>query len=203
MLEAHGAQGERALAGLELAQVEEVVDEAQQAMAERPEAQANLGNLYAALGDADKAIAAYTTAIELNTVYLPGYVNMADLYRAQGQEKAAEKELRRAVQASPGNAGVHHALGLSLVRQQRTQEGIEELRVATTLAPDDARYIYVYAVALNSTGKPEQAIMVLQGAHNRHPNNRDILGALVAFHRDLGNQAAARSYAEKLRAVSR
>jgi tetratricopeptide (TPR) repeat protein len=188
-------------ASLETALAEAI--EAQQAMAERPEAQANLGNLYAALGDVDKAIAAYATAIELNAVYLPGYVNMADLYRAQGQEKAAEKELRRAVQASPGNAGVHHALGLSLVRQQRTQEGIEELRVATTLAPDDARYIYVYAVALNSTGKPEQAIMVLQGAHNRHPNNRDILGALVAFHRDLGNQAAARSYAEKLRAVSR
>jgi hypothetical protein len=28
------------------------------------------------------------------------------------------------------------------------------------------------------------------------------LSALVAFHRDMGNQGAARSYAEKLRAVS-
>ena len=68
---------------------------------------------------------------------------------------------------------VHHALGLSLVRQKRANEGIEELRLASTLNPDNARYIYVYAVALNSTGKPEQAIMVLQGAHNRYPNNRD------------------------------
>ncbi len=44
--------------------------------------------------------------------------------------------------------------------------------------------------------------MTLQGALNRFPNDRDILGALVAFNRDLGNEAAARTYAEKLRAIS-
>ena len=174
----------------------------QQAMAERPEAQTNLGGLYAALGENEKAAAAYKTATDLNPVYVPGYVNLADLYRAQGKETEAEKVLRQAAGVSPENADVHHALGLSLVRQKRANEGIEELRLASTLNPDNARYIYVYAIALNSTGKPEQAIMVLQGAHNRYPNNRDILSALVAFHRDMGNQDAARTYAEKLRAVS-
>lgn len=176
---------------------------AQQAMAERPEAQANLGNLYAALGEAEQATVAYETAIDLNPAYVPAYVNLADLYRAQGKEAGAENALRRAARVSPGNADVHHALGLSLVRQQRTQEGVEALRLASTLNPDNPRYIYVYAVALNSTGEPEKAIMTLQGAHNRHPDNRDILSALVAFHRDAGNQAAARSYAEKLRGISR
>ena len=97
---------------------------------------------------------------------------------------------------------MHYALGLSLIRQQRGDEAIGELRLASTLNPDNARYIYVYAVALNSTGKPEQAIMVLQGAHQAHPNNVEILNALVAFHRDLGNQAAANGFAGKLRAIS-
>jgi len=185
--------------------LENAMDEAiaaQQTMAERPEAQVNLGNLYVALREADKAISAYNTATELNTAYVPGYVNLADLHRALGRETDAEKVLRQAVKVSPGNAGARHALGLSLVRQQRTQEGVEQLRLAADLAPDEARYLYVYAVALNSTGEPEQAIIVLQGAHNRHPNNRDILSALVAFHRDSGNQAAALTYAEKLRAVT-
>jgi hypothetical protein len=45
--------------------------------------------------------------------------------------------------------------------------------------------------------------MVLQGARNRFPNNADILNALVAFHRDSGNSAAARTYAEKLQSLSR
>lgn len=174
----------------------------QQAMAERPEAQTNLGGLYAGLGETEKATAAYTTAIELNPAYVPGYVNLADLYRAQGREAEAEKVLRQAAKVSPGNADVHHALGLSLVRQKRVKEGVEELRLASTLNTSNPRYVYVYAVALNSTGEPEQAILVLQSAHKRYPNNRDILSALVAFHRDRGDQEAARSYAEKLRTVS-
>ena len=175
---------------------------AQLASAERPEAQTNLGNLYAAQNEIGQAIAAYDTAIGLNQAYVPAYVNLADLYRARGMETEAENLLRRAAEVDPGSAAVHHALGLSLVRQQRAGEALEELRLATTLSPDDARYVYVYAVALNSSGKPEQAILVLQGAHSRHPNNRDILGALVAFHRDMGNEAAAQTYAAKLRALS-
>ena len=77
-----------------------------------------------------------------------------------------------------------------------------ELQRASTLNPDSARYIYVYAVALNSTGKPAEALLVLQGAHNRFPNNTDILSALVAFNRDQGNTAAASHYAKKLQAMS-
>ena len=175
---------------------------AQLASAERPEAQTKLGNLYAARGELEQAETAYETAIDLNPVFTPGYINLADLYRVSGNETAAEKVLRRAIRVVPENADVHYALGLSLIRQQRGDEAIGELRLASTLNPDNAHYIYVYAVALNSTGKPEQAIMVLQGAHHAHPNDVEILNALVAFHRDMGNQAAASSFAEKLRAIS-
>ncbi len=175
---------------------------AQQASAERPEAQTNLGNLYAMQGKEEQAVAAYNTAIDLDPAYVPAYVNLADLYRAVGKEVDSDKVLRRAAVIVPENAAIHYALGLSLVRQQRTGEGLEELREAVTMSPEDAHYVYVYAVALNSTGKPEQAILVLQGAYNQHPNDRDILGALAAFHRDMGNEDAARVYAGKLRALA-
>lgn len=177
--------------------------EAQQANAERPEAQTNLGNLYAAQGDANRATTFYNAAIELEPTHMPAYVNMADLYRTQGKDAEAEKILRKASNISPNNAAVHHALGLTLIRQKRVDAAIEELRLAATLSPDTAQYVYVYGVALNSSGKPQQATLVLQGAHNRHPNNRDILNALVAFNRDQGNETAARNYAEKLRAIPR
>ncbi len=83
--------------------------EAQQAMAERPEAQVNLGNLYAAQGETAKASTAYNRAIELNTAFIPSYVNLADLYRFQSNEVAAEQTLRQALTASPENADVHYA----------------------------------------------------------------------------------------------
>jgi tetratricopeptide (TPR) repeat protein len=175
---------------------------AQQASAERPESQTNLGNLYAAQGKDKPAITAYHTALELDPAYVPAHVNLADFYRSLGKETEAEKTLRRAAGIIPDSPAVHHALGLSLVRQKRNDAALEELQQAATLGPQSAQYVYVYAVALNSAGKQEQAIMVLQGAHNRFPNNTDILAALVAFHRDSGNMGAAQTYAGKLRSLS-
>jgi tetratricopeptide (TPR) repeat protein len=181
--------------------IREYVD-AQMAMAERPEAQVNLGILYASMGDAERAIAAYRTALEIDPAYVPGYVNLADVYRSQGNEAEAEKVLRQAASTHPGNADVHYALGLTLVREQRTDQGLAELRLAADLNPANARYVYVYGVALNSTGNPDKAIAVLEQGLKMHPYNRDILGALAAFYRDMGNQAASQSYVERLRAVS-
>lgn len=176
--------------------------ETQLSNAERPESQTNLGSLYVALGEFDKALQAFNTAIELNPVFVPAYINLADAYRAQGNEVKAEEILRRILKHTPDSALAYHALGLSLIRQQRNTDAVKELRQAATLDPDNARYIYVYAVALNSTGDPKQAVLVLKGANVAHPNNIDILNALVAFHRDLGNEAAAKSYARKLQAIS-
>lgn len=174
----------------------------QQSNAERAEAQTNLGGLYIALGEFDKAKSALDTAIEINPVFVPAYANLADFYRASQDEVNAEKTLRRALKAIPDSAVIHHVLGLSLIRQQRSKEAVNELRLAAQLDPGNTRYVYVYAVALNSTGDPQQAIMILQGANTAHPGNVEILQALVAFHRDLGNQAAAKKYADKLQAIS-
>jgi Flp pilus assembly protein TadD len=48
---------------------------------------------------------------------------------------------------SPDAAALHHALGLSLVRQQRKDEALRELRRATELDPTNQRFKYVYGVA--------------------------------------------------------
>ncbi|MCK5477541.1 MAG: tetratricopeptide repeat protein, partial [Methylococcales bacterium] len=146
----------------------------------------------------EKAVSAYKTAIELNPVYIPAYVNLTDLYRSQGKENKAVTVLRHALKAIPENAILHHVLGLTLVRQEQINEAIAELKMASELNPNDVRYVYVYAVALNSTGKPKLAVAVLEEAHNVFPNNVQILSALVAFYRDMGNQAKARVYAKKL-----
>jgi len=90
---------------------------AQQASARQPEAQINLGNLHTGLGEIERAAEAYKTAIDINQGYVPGYVNLADPYRRQGNEARAEDILRKGVEVIRGSAAIHHALGLSLVRQ--------------------------------------------------------------------------------------
>ncbi len=55
------------------------------------------------------------------------------------------------------------------------------------LEPQNIRYAYVYAVALDSTGKPEHAIEILTLAHEQRPADRDVLYALISFHQKAGN----------------
>jgi len=176
--------------------------DSQLANAERPEAQLNLGNYYAAKTDFVKAELAYKKAIKVEKVFVPAYINLADLYRAQQKENEAEKVLRNAIKIAPANADVHYALGLLLVRQQKNDKAVKLLQHAAELDVNNARYVYVYAVALNSTGKNSEAIDVLQDAYGRFPQNTDILNALVAFHRDAGNEFAAQTYMKKLQKLN-
>ena len=66
-----------------------------------------------------------------------------------------------ALSANPRNGAAHHALGLLLVREKRMAEAMPELEAAARLVPENARYGYVYGVGLSGTGRPKQAIEVL------------------------------------------
>jgi len=171
--------------------------------ADRPEAQANLGNFHAARGDTDEAIVAYQKAIEINDAFVPAYINLADVYRAMNKNGLAAEVLDTVLGISPDSAVAWHSLGLVQVRQQKLEQAIGSLQRAAELDRADVRYSYVYAVALNSAGKAKLAIEVMQDAHDRFPDNREVLQALVAFHRDAGNDFAAQQFMNKLNSMGR
>jgi Flp pilus assembly protein TadD len=109
--------------------------------------------------------------------------------------------LRAAIETSPRDAGLHHALGLALTRLKRPGEALEELRQAVEIDPERARYAYVYAVALHSAGRAGDAIAVLKDNLARHPADRDTLLALITFNRDGGDIGSALAYGEQLRGI--
>lgn len=166
--------------------------------ADRPENRSILANFYARRGLTSEAEAEFKAALRLSPQYTPAAINLADLYRATGRESEGLVVLRTAVTASPQDAGLHHALGLALVRQKQNDEALGELRRATELAPNQAQYAYVYAVGLHSAGRVEDSIAVLKDNVGKHPSDRDSLLALVAFNRDAGNLASALEYAQRL-----
>ena len=171
------------------------------ANAERAESQTSLGDLLVRKGDPAGATQAYLKAVELDPTFMPAYANHADLLRHQGRDESAEERLRAALEVDSQSADIHHALGLTLVRRKSLDEAVEHLRLASELSQEDARYVYVYAVALDSLGKRRSAIDILTTAHERHPGNRDILSALASFHMQQGEEQKAREYIERLRAA--
>ena len=166
-----------------------------------PAANVTFGNLRMRQGRPEEAVAAYERALSLDARFAGAYVNLADAYRQQQREGDAESVLRRGLALLPRAADLHHALGLLLVRKGDKAAALEELALAAKLAPDSARYAYVYAVGLHSAGRPSEALAVLRSADVRHPYDVDILGALMSMNRETGNARAALPYARKLAEV--
>ncbi len=171
---------------------------AQRFNSNRPEGHYNLGSFESRLGNLGKARVSYEKAIEVGAYFVPAYVNLADVHRVEGREVECEKTLRNALVVDSENAAVRHSLGLSLIRQSRTKEALAELAAASTAAPEVARYAYVYGVALNSSGRGDEALAVLSKAERAHPRDIDVLTALFSFHRERGDMAKAKTYLERV-----
>ena len=167
--------------------------------ADRPEARMSLGNLYISRGDPGAAIVEYRKAIVIDPTFVQAYANLADLYRTRGTEGEADATLRQGLARNPRTAVLHHALGLSLVRQKRLPDALPEFREAVVLAPGDARFAYVYAVALINSGKPQDARAVVDAAIKRNPYDRSLNVLLVRFDAASGNVEGARGRIRKLR----
>jgi len=175
---------------------------AQRFNADRPEARTTLGNFLAQRGQASDAEAEYKAALKLSPQYAAAAVNLSDLYRQLGRDGDGESVLRAAIAVSPRAAAAHHALGLTQTRLKHSDAALAEFQRAAELDPGDARYQYVYGVALHSAGKRDEAMTVLKESLKSHPSNRDILLALVSFSREAGDTTAALGYAEQLAAIA-
>lgn len=176
---------------------QEYID-AQRFNADRPEARVALGAFFARRGRSSEAEIEYRAATRLVPSFVQAYVNLADLYRSLGRDSDGEAVLRQASSIAPNDAAVKHASGLALVRQHRLAEALPFLGDAAALDPHRSRYAYVYAVALNASGRREDALRVLEESHLRHQTDRDTLLALISFERDAGDPAAASKYAAAL-----
>src|SRR5690606_10099830 len=148
-------------------------------------------------GRSGEAEEAWDRAIRTEPLHTAAYLNLADLLRSQGREKAAERLLRDGLALMPKEGVLHYALGLSLVRQQQRPEALAHFRQAWQLSPEDPRTGYILAVALEPEA-PEEALALLRTASERHPQHRDLLWAGASFALRHGKRELAREYVDAL-----
>ena len=157
---------------------------AQRYNSDRPEARANLGSALLAQNDIQGGQAALQSAIKLDPGFSLGYLNLADSYRALGDEAMSEQTLREALRHGRENIGaVQFALGLSLVRQGKYEPALAALAEASRREPDNVQFTYTYAVALHDRGQKRAAISLLENAIKRRPNEAQ-LAELVTIYRN-------------------
>lgn len=140
--------------------------------ADRAEARVQRGNLLVDLGRFDDAELAYAEAVTLDPTFGPAYVNWCDLLRRRGDELACAAKLAEGLERAPDSPELHHASGLSLIRQGQPRQAISTLKAAVRLAPEISAYAYVLVVALREQGERDQAATALAAARALHPDDR-------------------------------
>jgi tetratricopeptide (TPR) repeat protein len=148
----------------------------QEANAERPESWLNLGTWHAERGDLDAAVDAYRRAIALQAEFVPAWANLADVYRQSGRDAEAVRVLQEGLSVAPGSPALLHALGLARVRERRLDEALPLFRRAAEAEPRNARFIYVYAVALDSAGRRREAQQIVEQGLAAFPNDAALRG---------------------------
>ena len=159
------------------ASLEQALDEylaAQNANADNPSAQLNLAVYYQSRRQLALAEEAYERALLLDPYFEAAYINLADLYRASMRDPDGERLLNSALERIPQAASLHFSLGLLQVRQKQMQQAMEPLARALELQPENQRYRYVFAVALNSAGQREKAFAVINEGLALAPGNQQL-----------------------------
>jgi len=172
--------------------IDVVLDEAlaaERVNGERAEAQTNIGNRERRRQRPERAELAFRTALELNPLFVPAYVNLADLYRTQRQDAAGEALLREALALLPGQSSLHYALGLLLVRAGRPDDARTELARAAAAVDATPRMALAHALLLESLGESAAALHHIEVAGRRFGAVPELEAARVRLVRSLRRPA--------------
>ena len=195
---------EKALNQGEQTRFEAVLEEYKQAMtytADFAPSRHNLGNLYADLGQNDKAISNYLAAIRIDDQFYPAKVNLAMLYNRQGKNDAAEKLLREVVRQQPDMYEVQYSLGLLLAERKKYKDASLYLSTAARGMPNRARVSYNLGVLMDFLQKDMEAETALRQALAISPDNAEYLIALAQFYLKRGKYREAKPFAKRLSEV--
>ncbi|WP_164841658.1 tetratricopeptide repeat protein [Sinorhizobium meliloti] len=169
-----------------------------EANADVAEAQSTYGSFLFGQGRTDEAEKAFRQAVTLDPTFSGARINLAELYRASGNNEKSEQAYAEAVAANPDLADLRYGHGLSLVRQKAMPEAIEELEAAVRLEPANTRYRMTAAIALDAVGRTEDAFGLFDPVDAGGATDADLLGTAIQIGLKLGRYAETLEFAEAL-----
>lgn len=128
----------------------------------RGEGMANQGVLAIEMNVLTGAEKAFKKAIAIEPYFEAGYINLADIYRAQQRPFQVAAVLTKGMKNNPKSAALHYSYGLHLVRQKNMNKAILLFEKGLVLMPDEPQYAYTYLLALDGVGKSKQALRTLK-----------------------------------------
>jgi tetratricopeptide (TPR) repeat protein len=118
-------------------------------------------------GHLDAAVAEFQKATELDPKLAPAFLDLGEVFMEKHDYATAVPPLKRALEINPNIEGGHRLLGYALLAQGYAAEAIPHLEKAHD---ED-----VVGIALLETDRLPEAVIVLQKALAKHPDDPDLL----------------------------
>jgi predicted CXXCH cytochrome family protein len=129
----------------------------------RGEGLANQGVLAMEMNDLAQTEESFKQAIKIEPYFEAGYINLADIYRAQQKPFLVASVLSKGIKNNPKSADLHYSYGLYFVRNKKLDKGIINFKKAMMLMPTNPQYAYTYILGLDGAGQSQQALTKLKG----------------------------------------
>jgi len=128
----------------------------------RGEGAANQGMLAFKMNKLSEAEKAFKHSIKVEPYFEVGYINLADIYRAQQKPLQVASVLNKGIENNPKSAALYYSYGLHFVRQKNIEKGLPLFEKSMTLMPDNAQYAYTFVLAMDGSGQSKEALIKLK-----------------------------------------
>jgi predicted CXXCH cytochrome family protein len=139
----------------------------------------NLGNLYANIGETQKAIKNYEEALMIDNLFYPAKMNLAMLYNKIGEKTKAENLLQQVVVDYPTMGEAFYSLGLLQAELKKYDEAIFNLKQASVLIPQRNRIKLNLFKLLNFKNDFPEALKTIDECIKSEPGNPEYLYAKI------------------------
>jgi tetratricopeptide (TPR) repeat protein len=134
-------------------------------------AQIALADLAYKIGDLEQAQIQYLKAVNIQPSFLPSKLNLASVYRETNQLDKARVLLEEILAIEPKHAMALHNLGLVYVVKRDWPKALNALIQAKQLEPENARFAFVYVLALEGSGDKAGALLQVNELEQRTPGD--------------------------------
>jgi Tfp pilus assembly protein PilF len=147
-------------------------------------------------GEYEKALSLYEKALELESPFIlnskvPSLINIANIYHKKGNYKKAVAYIKEALSIDPENKKARYNLTLSLIKEERYPEALENIDILLKDDPEYLDYANLKGVILIHLGKYEDAVQFLNSGLQKYPGNTNGLYYSAIAFRALGKYRMA------------
>jgi tetratricopeptide (TPR) repeat protein len=137
-----------------------------------------IGKLYFAKRDLDKAEEKFKLAIELKEDYLDAKIQLALISEQRGNLEEAQRKLEELVSNYPFSVEANFQLGRIYFNQEKIDQAISSLERATLLMPNHSNSLYFLGLCYEKKGEKEKALEYFKKVLELNPGNEVVLSKI-------------------------